>query len=313
MVPNEDYTGVRKPENDGLVFKFFNSTDAAYSDVQAGNLDVLDQVPPSALSTFEGDDSVTAYNEPGSVFSSFTIPERLPHFDGKEGELRRAAISMATDREEICEKIFNGARTPAKDFTSPVLDGWTEEVEGNEVLEFNPDEAKRLWAEANDIDEWSGKFVLAYNNDGAGNKEFSEAMSNQLKNNLGLEAEPKVYPTFDDLRDDITDRTIKTPFRTGWQPDYPSMLNYLGPIYGTGAGSNDGDYSNKEFDRLITEATSAEGEERYRLIGEAQTILLDDLPAIPLWYQNATAVTPKDVKGFEFNWQQKPDYYKLTK
>ena len=313
MVPNEDYDGALEPENDGLTFKFFNSTDAAYSDVQAGNLDVLDQVPPSALSTFEGDDSVTAYNEPGSVFSSFTIPERLPHFDGKEGELRRQAISMATDREEICEKIFNGARTPAKDFTSPVLDGWTENVEGNEVLDFNAEEAKRLWAEANDIDEWSGKFVLAYNNDGAGNKEFSEAMANQLKNNLGIEAEPKVYPTFDELRKDVTDRTIKTPFRTGWQADYPSMLNYLGPIYGTGAGSNDGDYSNKEFDKLINDAAATQGDERYELIGQAQTILLKDLPAIPLWYQNATAVTTKDLKGFKFNWQQKPEYQKLTK
>ena len=318
MVPNEGYDGALEPENDGLTFKFFNSTDAAYSDVQAGNLDVLDQVPPSALSTFEGDDSVTAYNEPGSSFSSVTIPERLPHFDGKEGELRRAAISMATDREEICEKIFSGARTVAKDFTSPVLDGWTEEVEGNEVLEFNPEEAKRLWAEANDIDEWSGKFVIAYNNDGAGNKEFTEAMSNQLKNNLGIEAEPKVYATFDELRTEITpdedgNRRIKTPFRTGWQADYPSMLNYLGPIYATNAGSNDGDYSNKEFDKLISEAAAAKGDERYELIGQAQTILLKDLPAIPLWYQNATAVTSKDLKGFKFNWQQKPEYQKLTK
>lgn len=313
MVPNEDYDGALEPKNDGLIFKFYNSTDAAYSDVQAGNLDVLDQVPPSALSTFEGDDSVTAYNEPGSSFSSFTIPERLPHFDGKEGELRRQAISMATDREEICEKIFNGARTPAKDFTSPVLDGWTEEVEGNDVLEFNPDEAKRLWAEANDIDEWSGKFVLAYNNDGAGNKEFSEAMANQLKNTLGIEAQAKVYPTFDELRKDVTDRTIKTPFRTGWQADYPSMLNYLGPIYATGAGSNDGDYSNKEFDKLVSDAAAAQGDERYKLIGEAQSILLKDLPAIPLWYQNATAVTSKDLKGFVFNWQQKPEYQNLTK
>jgi oligopeptide transport system substrate-binding protein len=40
---------------------------------------------------------------------------------------------------------------------------------------------------------------------------------------------------------------------------------------------------------------------------------MKDLPALPLWYQNATAVTNKDLKGFTFNWQQKPDYYKLTK
>lgn len=313
MVPNPDYKGAHKPKNGGLTFKFFNSTDSAYSAVQSGELDVLDQVPPSALTTFETDDTVKAYNEPGSNFSSLTIPERLAHFKGEEGNLRRAAISQAVNRKEITEKIFNGARTPAKDFTSPVLDGWTDNVPGNEVLEFDAAKAKDLWAQADKISKWDGKFQIAYNNDGAGNKEFSEAMANQLKNTLGIDASAKVYATFDELRKDVTDRTIKTAFRTGWQADYPSMLNYLGPIYATGAGSNDGDYSNKQFDKLVTEASAAQGDARYKLITEAQTILLKDLPALPLWYQNATAVTGKDVKGFVFTWQQKPQYYALTK
>lgn len=313
MVPNPDYTGSHKPENDGLTFKFYTTPDAAYSDVQAGNLDVLDVVPPSALQDFETDESVEAYNEPGSNITTLTIPEKLPHFSGEEGNLRRQAISMAINREEISEKIFNGTRTPARDYTSPVLDGWTENVEGNEVLNFDETKAKQLWAQANDIDEWDGKFVLATNIDGAGNKEFSEAVANQLKNAFGIDASAKPYPTFDEFREVITKRTIKTAFRTAWQADYPSMLNYLGPIYGTGAGSNDGDYSNKQFDKLVSDAAAAEGDERYKLIGEAQTVLLKDLPVIPLWYQNAVAVTTKDVKGFEFTWQQKPQYYALTK
>jgi len=315
LEPNPDYNGVHKAKNGGLVFKFYagNGTDAAYLDVASGSLDVLDQVPPGKLTTFENDKSVTAYNEPGSSFSSFTIPERLPHFKGEEGQLRRAAISMAINRPQITEKIFNNARTPASDFTSPVLDGWTDKVPGNEVLKFNEAEAKAKWAEADKISKWDGKFQVAYNNDGAGNKEFSEALANQVKNVLGIDASPKAYPTFDELRKDVTDRTIKTPFRTGWQADYPSMLNYLGPIYATGAGSNDGDYSNKQFDKLVSDASAAQGDERYKLINEAQAILMKDLPAIPLWYQNATAVTSKDLKGFEFNWKQKPDYYKLTK
>lgn len=313
MVPNEDYKGNREPKNGGLTFKFYNSTDAAYSDVQGGNLDVLDQVPPSALTTFESDDTVKAYNEPGSSFSSITIPERLAHFKGEEGQLRRAAISEAVNRKQITDKVFNGARTPARDFTSPVLDGWTDKVEGNEVLDFNESDAKAKWAAADKISKWTGTFTIAFNNDGAGNKEFSEAMANQIKNVLGIDAAAKVYPTFDELRTVVTDRSIKTAFRTGWQADYPSMLNYLGPIYATGAGSNDGDYSNKTFDKLISEASAATGDARYKLIGEAQTILLKDLPAIPLWYQNATAVTSTDLKGFVFNWQQKPDYFALSK
>jgi len=315
LEPNPDYTGSHKPENDGLVFKFYagGGTDAAYTDVQSDNLDVLDQVPPSALTTFESDGDVTAYNEPGSSFSSFTIPESLPHFEGEEGNLRRQALSLAINRPQITEKIYNDTRTPATDFTSPVLDGWTEEVPGNEVLTFNETEAKAKWAEADKISPWDGSFQLAYNNDGAGNKEFVDAVTNQIATVLGIDSSGKVYPTFDELRKEVTDRTIKTAFRTGWQADYPSMLNYLGPIYATGAGSNDGDYSNKEFDKLISDASSADGDERYALISQAQTVLLTDLPAIPLWYQNATAATSKELKGFEFNWQQKPDYYKLTK
>ena len=130
---------------------------------------------------------------------------------------------------------------------------------------------------------------------------------------LGIESSAQNYPTFDELREKVTDRSITTAFRTGWQADYPSMLNYLGPIYGTGAGSNDGDYSNPEFDATVASAAAAQGEERYGLISQAQSILLTDLPAIPLWYQNATAVTTPDIGGFVFTWQQKPDYYALTK
>ncbi|MBC7633511.1 ABC transporter substrate-binding protein [Aeromicrobium sp.] len=313
MVPSKTYTGVHKPKNGGLTFKFSNSADSAYTDVQAGNLDVLDQVPPSALTTFETESGVKAYNEPGSNFSSFTIPERLAHFKGPEGELRRAAISMSINREQITDKIFNKSRTPATDFTSPVLDGWTGEVAGNEVLKFDATKAKDLWAKADAMSKWSGKFQLAYNNDGAGNKEFAEAATNQIKNTLGIDSSAKPYATFDALRKDVTDRTIKVAFRTGWQADYPSMLNYLGPIYATGAGSNDGDYSNKTFDKTVSEASAADGDARYKLIGDAQAILMKDLPAIPLWYQNATAVTNPDIKGFVFTWQQKPEYYNLSK
>lgn len=317
MEPNPDYDGPRKPKNEGLVFKFYagGGAESAYTDVSSnnGNLDVLDQVPPSTLNTFEKDDKVQAFNEPGSNFASITIPERLKHFSGEEGDLRRKAISMAFNRAEVTEKIYNNTRTPASDFTSPAIQGFTEDVPGNEVLEFNESEAKKLWAEADAIQKWTGSFQIAFNEDGAGNKEFVEALTNQVKNTLEIDASPKAYPTFDELRKQVTDKSITTAFRTGWQADYPSLLNYLGPLYGTGAGSNDGDYSNEDFDRLYRQASASDGEERFKLITEAQAILMEDLPALPLWYANATAAVSKDVKGFEFNWQQKPDYYKLTK
>jgi oligopeptide transport system substrate-binding protein len=314
MVPNKEYKGVRPAKNGGVTFKFYTNPDAAYSDVQAGNLDVLDQAPPSALTTFRDDKTVQAFEEPGSVSGSFTIPESLKGFSGEEGNLRRQALSMAIDRKEITEKLFDGTRSPATDFSSPLMPGYTDKIAGNEVLKFDADAAKKKWAEADAIAPFTGKFQLAYNGDGAGNKEWVEALTNQLKNNLGIDAQPKAYPTFSELRTKVTDRTIGTAFRTGWQPDYPSISNYLGPLYGTGAGSNDGDYSNKAFDALLTKAAGAQNDDdRYQAFADAQAILFKDLPAIPLWNTNVAAVAAIGVKNVEFNWQNKPEYQNITK
>lgn len=155
LVPNENYQGDVQVANEGLTFKFYaDSSDPAYTDLQAGNLDVMEQVPASALSTYETDDKVQAFNSPGSVFQSITIPMDAPHFEGEEGQLRRQAISMAINREEICDKIFNGSRTPATEFSSPVMPGYNGEIPGSEVLEYNPEKAKELWAEADKISKW---------------------------------------------------------------------------------------------------------------------------------------------------------------
>ena len=313
MSPNEDYKGNRPAKNGGVTFKFYTNPDSAYSDVQAGNLDILDQAPPSALTTFKDDSSVQSFEAAGTVNSTITIPESLTHFSGVEGNLRRQPISRSINRKEITDKIFDGTRSPAKDFSSELMPEYTEDIPGSEVLEFSADEAKKLWAQANEIAPWSGKFVIAYNGDGPGNKEWVEAVTNQIKNTLDIDAQPKAYATFAELRTKVTDRTIGTSFRTGWQPDYPSVYNYLGPIFGTGAGSNDGDYSNKEFDNLLTEALSAGGDEQAKLLAQAQEILFKDLPAIPLWNTNVAAVAAKGVKNVEFNWQNKPEYQNITK
>ena len=82
MVPNPDYTGAHKPENGGLTFKFYTSPDAAYSDVQAGNLDVLDEVPPSALQDLENDDV-----GPGLQRARLELHDH--HHPGEAGALRR--------------------------------------------------------------------------------------------------------------------------------------------------------------------------------------------------------------------------------
>lgn len=312
---NPDYEGNRTPENEGLVFKFYTDPDAAYTDVQSGVLDIMDSVPPSAIATFQDDASVQAFTEPGSVNATITIPNSLDHFEeGEEGQLRRAAISKAIDRESITSTIFDDTRTPSTDFSTPLMPDYTEDVEGADVLEFDADEAQDLWSQADDINEFTGAFELSYNADGAGNREWVEAVTNQIRENLEIDAEPKAFSTFAEFRELITTREIDTAFRTGWQPDYPSVYNYIAPIFGSGAGANDGDYSNPDFDDAVARAASAEDEAtRAEVLAEAQAILMEDLPAIPLWNQDAVAIAAEGVEGIQLNWQNQPEYYLVTK
>ncbi|REJ07655.1 ABC transporter substrate-binding protein [Microbacterium bovistercoris] len=313
LVKNDEYDGPRAPKNGGVDMILYATTDAAYADLQGGELDIIQEIPDSALQTFESDFEGRTVNQPAAANATITIPDRLEHFSGEEGALRRAAISHAIDRKEITDVVFNGTRTPAKDFTSPVIDGYSEEIPGSEVLEFDADKAKELWAEADAIAPWTGKFEIQYNADGP-NQGWVDAVANQIKNNLGIEAAGKPIPTFAEHRTLITERKSTTAFRAGWQFDYPSMFNGLGPIYGTGAGSNDGDYSSAEFDALLDEGLSASDvEEGIKKFQEAQTILFEDLPAIPLWYTNAMGAWGEDVENVQFGWDTWPILYEVTK
>ena len=309
LVKNEDYQGGRQAANGGLEIIFYATQDAAYADLQGGNLDIIDAIPDRALATSE-DGSV---NQAAAIFQSFVIPDRLPHFGGEEGKLRRAAISHAINREEITDVIFSGTRTPAKDFTSPVIDGYSEDIPGAEVLEYDPERAVELWEEANALSPWEGSFQIGYNADG-GHQAWVDAVANQIKNELGIDATGAPYPTFAEFRTSITDRAIQTAFRTGWQADYPSLSNFLAPLYQTGAGSNDGDYSNPEFDQLMADGLGAtdveEGIEKFQ---QAQEILFEDLPAIPLWYSTVNGAWGEQVENVEFGWNSVPLYYQVTK
>ncbi|MBI9000103.1 ABC transporter substrate-binding protein [Corynebacterium sp. CCM 9185] len=313
LVPNENYDGGRKVQNDGIEFVFYPKQDSAYAALLDGNLDVLDAIPDSAFTKYKNELDGRWVNEPSAVFQSFTIPEKLEHFSGDEGKLRREAISMAINREEITDKIFDGTRTPATDFSSPVIDGHSDSLKGSDVLDYNPEKAKELWQKANEISPWSGQFTISYNADG-GHQAWVDAVANSIKNTLDIDAVGNPYPDFKSLRDDVTNRTISGAFRTGWQADYPSVGNFLAPIYGTGAGSNDGDYSSAEFDEKLKQAASASSvEESTKLYNEAQEILLQDLPVIPLWYSNVTAGWSSAVDNVQFGWNSQPIYYGITK
>ena len=321
LVKDPSYKGGIKVKNGGVEFRSYTDATAAYRDVQAGNLDVLDTLPASARKTFQTDNTVQAINDPGSVIQMFTIPTYMKHFgQDQEGKLRRQAISMSIDRPTIIKKVLSGTAKEVHDFTAPVIPGYSTSIKGSDVLKYNPSKAKELWAEANKISPWGegDTFKIAYNADGA-HKEIYDAVTNSIKNALGIQAAGNPLPTFSEFRSNVQNRKFTdSAFRSGWQPDYPSPESYLSSNFASSAangnGSNDGDYKNPEFDDLMDKAASAKSiDEANKIYQQSEELLFRDLPAVPLYYQNSNGVAAKNIKGFSFTWKGTPAYYNISK
>ncbi|AGP30157.1 hypothetical protein A606_02520 [Corynebacterium terpenotabidum Y-11] len=313
---NPDYPGSTPAKNPGIAFIAYSSPTTAYADLQSGDLDHMrETVASEAYPVYTEDFPDSHDDRPYAAIQNFTIPQDLPGFGpDEEGRLRRAAISMSIDRQLVIDKVYFGTRQIAEDFGAPTLAGGLPDIPGKEVLTYQPEKAKALWEQANEINPWGGqKFQIAYNSDG-GHQLWVEAVTNSIRQNLGIEATGKAYPTFKAMRDDVVNRTVGSAFRSGWSADYPSIASFLVSNYRTGDSSNDGDYSDQEFDALLADAASQSSPEAAQPIyNQAQAILMRDLPQIPLWYYAASTAWSPKLHNVQSGWLGMPVYTEITK
>ncbi|MDB1086900.1 ABC transporter substrate-binding protein [Streptomyces sp. ACA25] len=315
LVRYEDYAGDDEAQNDGVELRVYTDNNTAYTDLQAGNLDIVDDIPASQLINAEDDLGDRYINEPAGIIQTISFPLYDEAWQGEDMARVRQGLSMAINREEITERIFFGTRTPATDYTSPVLQeagGYQEGLCG-EFCEYDPDRARELIEEGGGLP--GGEVTLSSNVDTGSHRQWMDAACNSINNVLGDTGACTVnpVPTFADYRNQITDREMTGMFRTGWQMDYPLIQNFLQPLYYTDASSNDSEYTSEEFDRLVNEANAAEDpDEAIDTFQEAQEVLIRDMPSIPLWYQNGTAGYSENVSNVQLNPFSVPVYTEIT-
>ncbi|WP_242612770.1 peptide ABC transporter substrate-binding protein [Janibacter limosus] len=277
----DDYSGDFGGNADKITFQIFQDADAEYTALLAGEIDVVRQIPPSALidNKFQTDLGDGRYLEKEN--STFQFVGMNYNVDPKLKNVKvRQAISMAIDRPTIVKQIFNDAYTPATGWVSPVVDGYKAGACG-EYCEFNPEKAKQLLGEGGGYD---GKLTLSYNGDG-GHKEWTQAVCNSVKKSIGIDCVATPSVDFKTILTKLGKDEVKGLFRMGWVMDYPSIENYLSPIYGATASSNYYGYDNAEFQKTMSEAGAAETpEEANKLYQQAEGLIAKEFTTIPLWY-----------------------------
>lgn len=288
MDRNEDWAGEDPGAPQRIEWSIYSEIDTAYTDVQAGNLDVLDTTPPNRIPNLEADFGESYQEFDTSSFTFLGFPLYQEEF--QDPDVRRA-LSMAIDRQEIIDAIFDGAQTPASGVIPPTLPQGRDDA--CEYCNFEPDEAADLYEEAGGPSE-----LTVYFNSGAGHDDWVEAVSNQWQQHLDIdnvEFESLEFAQYLDLQEN---RDIEGPFRLGWVLSYPSPQYAMEPIYSTGGSSNYTDFSDDEFDQLIDDANAATDEdEADQLYQEAEDLLVDELPVIPMWFQKFFVVHSENIDG----------------
>jgi oligopeptide transport system substrate-binding protein len=299
----DDYPG-EPAKADALTVKIYADINTAYNDLRAGELDIMDTIPPEQKDQAKQEFGDRYINVPSSYFGYIGIPGYVEEFDNPD---LRKALSMAIDRQSIIDAILKNG-TPADDMVAPVISGYREGACG-EACTFNPEKAKELFDSAGGFE---GTLDI-YFNAGSGHEEVYEAVANMWKQNLGIEEVAFETAQFAEILEQMEAESLTGPYRLAWVMDYPSMQNYLGPILGCGGSSNYTGFCFEDADALVAEGNAAASvEEATALYQQADDIYLEELPIIPFYYRNEEGLHSENVSNVEITPFAQVDVARVT-
>ena len=204
----------------------------------------------------------------------------------------RKALAYSIDRQLLVDKVTQCGQIPAYSFTPPGSNGYQPSTE----IPYDPVLAKQLLAEAGySSDNPFPKLEILFNTN-EGHRKVALAIQQMWQNELGIEVELvnqdwKVYLS----REMVGDFQIS---RAGWIGDYEDPNTFL-DLMRPNRGNNKTGWENMDFDALVEEAnTINDQEKRYELLNEAEKILIDNMPIIPLYTYVRVYQLSSDVKGF---------------
>lgn len=294
----DDYAGKGRAKSRGVVMKMYTELSTGYTDVLAGNLDIMQNLPPDA------------YASARDVFKDRYLERAAPDitslgfplYDPRYADVRvRRALSMAIDRKAIVDAIFLGTRVAADSFAPPTVVGYRADACGK-WCEHHPEEAKELLAEANfDMNQP----VELWFNAGAGHDGWMTAVGNMFRK-IGLTYKLRGNLQFNEFLSKRDAKEMTGPFRLAWIMDYPSIENFLAAQYATAAlaptGSNTTFYSNPEFDQALAAGNRAHDiNDANKAYQHAEDILIDDLPGTPIFYGMDQTVWSKRVSNVRYD------------
>jgi oligopeptide transport system substrate-binding protein len=260
---------------------------------RVGQLHYTQTVPLEKIKVYEAMENSPFVRAPylGTYFYLFNTNE--PPVD--DVRVRRA-LSMTVDRDTLTATVLKKANVPAYSITPPGTLGY----QPPKLFGYDVEGARKLLAEAGypDGEGWPG-IEIKYNTS-ENHRKIAVALQQMWKEALNIEVtisneEWKVY------LDSVTQMHFQIA-RRGWIGDYVDPNNFL-DMYLTDGGNNNTGFSNPRYDEMILEfAPKAKTQdERFAIFYEAETLLMEQMPILPIYTYSSQHLIHPSVKDMPSN------------
>ena len=305
---NENYWDKESVKLDTLTFKLVTDDTTAYSELKAGNFDMVNSVPTNEIEPGIAEGLVHVNPKLGNYYFAINVGKQdTLNEDVKKvlnNKLVRQALNLVIDRQEIIDNVGKAEQVPAYSF---VPQGITDE-NGTEFaskeyydpsdMEGNIAKAKELLKEAG-YENGKGipTFELMYNSEGS-HKDIAQIIQqNWAEIGVNVELTNQEWAVFLNTRQQ-GDYQIA---RHGWIGDYIDPMTFL-DLWVTGGGNNDTGFSNARYDELVTAAkVESDSAKRLEMLREAEDILMDEMPVLPVYYYTTVTAANENVKGVQIS------------
>ncbi|WP_298492177.1 ABC transporter substrate-binding protein [uncultured Maritimibacter sp.] len=292
---NPDYYG-EAAGTDAVVFRPITDANTRVAEMLSGGIDMMVEVPPTALSEFRGEGYSVVEQAGPHVWFLILNAKEGPFAD----KLVRQAANYAINKEAIVNDVLEGTAEVAAGPTPPAF-AWAYD-ESLEPYPYDPEKAKELLAEAGA----EGAELTFYVTEGGSGMLDPIPMGTAIQANLnavGFDVKIETYEWNTFLGEVNPGLEGKADMaEMAWMTNDPDTLPYLAlrtDAWPDQGGFNSGYYSNPEVDELLEKARVATSQdERATLYKEMQAIVQDDAPWVFVanWKQNA--VTTDRVENF---------------
>ncbi len=314
-----DKKGNQLPYLDTVIWSFIHDKNAEIDEFKEGRLDVIYDLPSDLFQEIMSN----LQNSMGKniYFDVYSSPALSTHYYGFDIQTNpffsikevRKAFNLAIDRKKIIEFVIKGEGTSADYGIVPFTDEFAKSGYAYQNIRgftFNPDSAKKL---LKSVGYAEGKGLPEFNleiNSGGGDRNImvATAVQQMLKDNIGVKVNINIVSWREHIENVQSGKSDF--FRYSWVSDYSDPESFLALFYGKHVPENYLEkstvnlcrFKNKTFDSLFVAARLQSNKtKRFKLLSQAEQIILDEAAFIPLFYDENFRLEQKTVQNFPEN------------